>query len=278
MAEPSATRERGVVVASFNAHCGVDGWARRFDLTAACAVIDADVLVLQENWAPDGGQSLAGRAGGQLGYEVFEVAQARGGVLDEDPALARPFGPSSWAPRFERRCVPRALLLDAARRRSGGSPRPPAPAGRRRPGSWGLAVLSRLPVRRVEVLDLRQVPRDPARRRAIVAELACGLTVTGTHLAHLENGSPLQMRQLALALRSRSGPQVLTGDMNSWSFPLLAMLPGWRKAVRGPTWPAAFPTSQIDHLLVTNGARAGAGEVLGRLGSDHLPIRARVRF
>lgn len=275
---PTTTQD--VVVASFNVHCGVDGWARRFDVTAACATIDADILVVEENWAPDGEPSLAAQVASQLGYELVEVELARAGVLDEDPQLAGPGGPATWSPRGERRHVPRALLLEGSRpdgevarsrvRRGDG--------GRvRRPGSWGLALLSRLPLASVEVVELREVPGDIPRRRAVVAGLASGLTVTGVHFAHLENGSPLQMRQLARELRRRGGPQVLTGDMNSWTQPLLAMMPGWRRAVRGRTWPASTPHSQIDHLLVSGGATASSGEVLPPFGSDHRAVRARVQ-
>jgi endonuclease/exonuclease/phosphatase family metal-dependent hydrolase len=265
-----------IVVANFNIHCGMDGWARRFDVTAACAEIDADVLVLEENWAPQGGRSIASRVAGDLGYELAEAELARAGVLDEDPALARPSGPPSWAPSWSsRRDVPRALQLEPPGRTP---PRRRVPdAGRlRRTGSWGMAMLWRVPVRQVDVVDLRALRGDLAQRRALVAELGSGLTVAGAHLAHLSRGSVLQMRQLGAELRRRGGPMVLTGDMNSWTVPLLAMLPGWRKAVHGRTWPATAPHSQIDHLLLAGGVEASGGEVLAPLGSDHRAIRARV--
>ncbi len=265
----------GLLVANFNVHCGVDGWAHRFDVAKACAVIGADVLVMQENWAPDGERSVAADVGDSLGYEVVEVELARAGVLDEDPVLARPSSPQRWAPSPYRRDLPRALLLEGSRRRGSLPARRPA-ARRRRPGSWGLAVLSRVGLRRVEVIELRPLSRDPAQRRAIVAEVDGGITVAGVHLAHLEHGSVLQMRQLAGELGRRGGPIVLAGDMNSWTLPLLAMLPGWRKGVHGRTWPTGHPHSQIDHLLVNGELQASDGEVLGPLGSDHRPIRARV--
>jgi endonuclease/exonuclease/phosphatase family metal-dependent hydrolase len=48
--------------------------------------------------------------------------------------------------------------------------------------------------------------------------------------------------------------------------------------VRGKTWPSHRPHSQIDHLLVTPSVDALWGEVGPNLGSDHLPIRARLRW
>jgi endonuclease/exonuclease/phosphatase family metal-dependent hydrolase len=137
-------------------------------------------------------------------------------------------------------------------------------------------VLWRVPVRCVEVVELRPLSRDPAQRRVMIVELESGLSIVGAHLAHLSHGSVLQMRQLAGELARRGGPMVLTGDMNSWSLPLLPMLPGWRKAVHGRTWPTTRPHSQIDHLLVTGDVEACDGEVLAPLGSDHRAIRARV--
>jgi endonuclease/exonuclease/phosphatase family metal-dependent hydrolase len=255
-------------------------------VVAACARLDADVLVIEENWAPDGEASLAGRIAGELGYELVEAELSRAGVLEEDPQLGSPGAPNGgrsparWAPPpYRRRGVPRALLLEGARRRHrsaspSGSPRAGHLRVRRR-GSWGLAVLSRLPIRRSEVIDLRRLPRDAAQRRAIAVELD-GITVVGVHLAHLTHGSVLQMRQLAAELGRREGPLVLAGDMNSWTLPLLPLLPGWRKAVHGRTWPSAAPHSQIDHILVKGPVEVLSGEVLAPAGSDHRPVRARL--
>ena len=47
--------------------------------------------------------------------------------------------------------------------------------------------------------------------------------------------------------------------------------------MRGKTWPSPHPRHQIDHLLVTPSVEVVRGEVLPDLGSDHLPIRARLR-
>ncbi len=41
-----------VIVATFNAHAGMDGYGRRYDLIEACRLIGADVLILQEVFAP----------------------------------------------------------------------------------------------------------------------------------------------------------------------------------------------------------------------------------
>ena len=52
------------------------------------------------------------------------------------------------------------------------------------------------------------------------------------------------------------------------------LLPGWRRAVLGRTWPASRPHSQIDHILVRPQIGVVDSAVLGDVGSDHRPVRA----
>jgi endonuclease/exonuclease/phosphatase family metal-dependent hydrolase len=141
----------------------------------------------------------------------------------------------------------------------------------------------------VETWDLGQMCRDPTRRSAIAVEVVTGepdaaqrrrMLVVGTHLSHLRQGSRIQLARLRQMLASRNGPvvpAVLAGDMNLPGPPLLAFLPGWKRAVRGRTWPAWCPVAQSDHILFT-AAVTGTGEVLPIRGSDHLPVRARLSF
>ena len=50
--------------------------------------------------------------------------------------------------------------------------------------------------------------------------------------------------------------------------------------MRGRTWPASRPHSQIDHILVRNGHGVALldHEVLPEVGSDHRPVRATLRL
>jgi endonuclease/exonuclease/phosphatase family metal-dependent hydrolase len=142
-----------------------------------------------------------------------------------------------------------------------------------------VAVLSRLPVLGSSTLDLGKLPLDRARRVALVVQVETGsgpLTVVGTHMSHLTDGSPLQFLRLRRALPSATGPAVLVGDMNIWGPPLSHFLPGWRRAVRGRTWPAWRPLAQPDHILVTPAVGVVRGEVVRVGGSDHWPVRARL--
>ncbi len=268
---------RRVVVASYNVHGGVDGWGRTFDELDACRRIDADVLMLQESWAPDGGEPMAERVARALGYHAIELTFARGRILAAPDDASPRWGPRMWSPSLH------GLRLDRRRdraKRRGDAPHPRRPASVR--GTWSIAVLSRLPVTGSHTVDLGKLPTDPARRGAIVVDLDTGggdapVRVVGTHLAHLSQGSPRHIASLRRTLNALTPvPCVLAGDMNMWGPPLLALLPGWTRAVRGRTWPTwtSWPVAQPDHILVRGGVRVEVGEVLPIKGSDHLPVRA----
>ena len=92
------------------------------------------------------------------------------------------------------------------------------------------------------------------RRAAIVVDIKAEgvpLSIVGTHMSHLQYGSHRHYGTLNTLLRSEARPDaVLLGDMNLWGPPVRAFLPDWRRAVKGRTWPAWNPHSQIDHILV----------------------------
>jgi endonuclease/exonuclease/phosphatase family metal-dependent hydrolase len=274
--DPDPHRSPSFSVATFNAHAGTDGWGRPYDVVAACRAIDADVLVLEENWAPDDGPSLAGLVAAALGYEAREHALA-GGRL----ALPHPDADARWMRSFDWRGRSHAIFLD--------SERPFGPRVLRsrrfvdaRPGRWGLAVLSRLPVTDTRVIELGRLARDRARRAALVVTVDAGLPVTviGTHMSHITYGAPWQFVRLSARVRAGhpDGPAVLAGDMNLWGPPVRLLLPGWHRAALAKTWPAWHPHSQVDHVLVRGLLRVADTKVLGPVGSDHLPLRVTLRL
>ncbi|HUC35683.1 MAG TPA: endonuclease/exonuclease/phosphatase family protein [Acidimicrobiales bacterium] len=242
-AQRSHTADQGhLVVASWNVHSGVDGWGRPFDVVAGCQSIDADVLVLQETWSAEGGESLARKVGEALGYRVEESPIARG-MMFAPPRGARrgwgpfPFGHAPYGTRVER-----ARLMKRRRRTGRGAAtagRGAATTGRgaattgggaattgrgaattgggpvtdRRlvveSGTIGLAVLSRLELGSVEVWDLGQRRRDPTRRCALAVEVSTGgrdpVLVVGTHLSHLRHASLQQLKLLRSLIAGRAG-------------------------------------------------------------------------
>jgi endonuclease/exonuclease/phosphatase family metal-dependent hydrolase len=169
-------------------------------------------------------------------------------------------------------------------------------------GTWGLAVLTMLPVIGYHEIELGRAPGDPIGRAAQVLTLATpggtALRVVNTHLTH-RYSSPVQLallvRRLATgpapddpddpagrgpelreALARGPVPTVIVGDLNM-PRPATVVAPRYRAAVRGRTFPAERPLIQLDHMLLHGPVTATGGEVAGPLGSDHLPIRAQLR-
>jgi endonuclease/exonuclease/phosphatase family metal-dependent hydrolase len=230
-------------VATFNAHWGLDRRGHPFDVVAAGRRVDADVLVLQEVWRRPGLPATVDGLATALDAEQHEL------TLAPDTMRARP----------------PTVLSDPDR-----------------PGTWGLAVLSRLPVRRRFEIDLGHALGDAvARRIALCIEVDVGgrpLVVAGVHASHKLWGSLPQLRRLDAGLASLDPPTVIAGDLNMWGPVVATVLPGHRRAVRGRTWPAHRPHSQIDHVFVSEGVEVMSGDVLGPLGSDHHAVRARLRL
>lgn len=147
-------------------------------------------------------------------------------------------------------------------------------------GTWGLAVLSLLPVTGYHEIELGQAPGDRISRAAQVITLTmpggAALRVVNTHLTHRFT-SPVQLAWLTRRLGQ--GPQlptVIAGDLNM-PLSLTRAAAGYRATVRGRTYPASRPWIQLDHLLLRGPVRVSSAEVADPLGSDHLPIRAELQ-
>ena len=229
-------------ITSFNALWGHTPDGATFDLVEVVAGFDTDVVALQEVWDPVGVQpGICERFQG-LGYQVLHL----------------PLSPSSVDPHPEITHRPE----DSA-------------------GTWGVALLSRLPVQRSREVELgRLVERwDVAHRRAVLADLdVAGTTVTvaAHHLSFVLPNAAAQLRRLGQWLPT-DRPTVVAGDCNLWGPVAARMLGRHRRAVRGRTWPAHRPHSQLDHLLVSERIEVVDQAVLPTAGSDHLPVRATLR-
>jgi endonuclease/exonuclease/phosphatase family metal-dependent hydrolase len=263
------------VIGTFNVHAGVDGWGRPFDVVEACRAIDADVLVLEESWTPDDGPGTADRVAQAMGYSVVEHALAAGRL-----AAPHPGADSRWMRSLDWRGASHAIYLDSERP-FGDRTRASTRYRTAQPGRWSLAVLSRFPVESWRVFELGRLPRDRARRVAIVAGLRVGgslVTIVGTHMSHITYGAPRHYLRLGRHLRDTlgDGPAVLAGDMNMWGPPVTLLLPGWKRALRSKTWPAWRPHSHVDHVLIRGPMSTVRAEVLPASGSDHLPVRVQL--
>jgi len=215
-----------------------------FDVAGALRSFDADVLVLQESWWPDEGAAAVDLVAADSGATVHWASFGRG-IVEPWPHII--------------------------------SARPHRATGR-----IGLAVVSRVPARLVEMIPVGDVPGDPALRRcALHLALDVGgkdLDLIAVHLSsRLPYAPPMQLRNLRRRLPPPDRRAVIVGDFNLWGPAVTTLLPGWRRAVRGRTWPAHRPHSQIDHVLVRNGVEVVDAAVLDEVGSDHRPVRVTLR-
>jgi endonuclease/exonuclease/phosphatase family metal-dependent hydrolase len=147
-------------------------------------------------------------------------------------------------------------------------------------GTWGLAVLSLLPVTGYHEIELGRAPGDRISRAAQVVTLStpggAALRVVNTHLTHRFT-SPVQLARLTRRLAAGPAlPTIIVGDLNM-PRSLTRAAAGYRATVRGRTYPAGRPWIQLDHLLCRGPVRVSGAEVAGPVGSDHLPIRAELR-
>lgn len=235
-----------LTIASFNCHWGIGYGARAgecFDVAATVRSFDADVVVLAEAWRPHDAPSALDELAAD-GYELEE------------------------------------LRFATMRHR----PRPMVTHSTPGEGWWELAVLSRLPLSGRRELPIGRVHKDPVGPRRA---LAVTVDVAGTPLelvavhtsSKLWYGAPvIHLWNLRRHVPSTGAPAVVVGDCNLWGPGVVALLPGWRRAVRGRTFTAHVRHSQIDHVLVSRAVEPLGGDVLPATLSDHRPIRARVRI
>jgi endonuclease/exonuclease/phosphatase family metal-dependent hydrolase len=234
-----------LTLVSFNCHYGLRPYkddCAPYDLAGALASYgEPDVIVVQEVWRPDGTRGA-----------VDDFADARG-YARHDLVLH----PATITGRW-----------------------PHADADGE--GTFGISVLTRLPARVLDQPLVGPTPGDPVpERRVLHLELDVDgqpVDLVAVHLtSRLPHGPPLQLRRLARLLGAGDRPGILTGDCNFWGPPASVLLPGWRRTVRGRTWPAHRPHSQIDHVFVRGGVEALDTAVLPPVGSDHRAVRARLR-
>lgn len=158
-----------------------------------------------------------------------------------------------------------------------------------RPGSLGwhgnvLLVRRGIAVLAVDAIDLPTV--EP--RGAICAQLS----YRGQHFQaaamHLDLSGLRRRRQIETVrdrLHSSAGPAVAMGDLNEWS-PRRGALGafGARMAVLAPghSFPSRRPIAQLDRIVTTDDWRVEAlgvhASTLARVGSDHLPVWARLKL
>jgi endonuclease/exonuclease/phosphatase family metal-dependent hydrolase len=246
-------------VATFNILHGrtpADGVVDLDRLREAVRRIDADVLALQEvdlDQPRSGGADLTAIA-----------AEAMGAVAHRFVAVLSGTPGATWI----------------------------AATGREQPGvaAYGVALLSRYPVRNWQVLRLPRIPvrfpmylPEPREVRVIREEpraVVVGqidsplglLTVANTHLSFVPGWNRIQLIRLRRDLAAFPGPRLLLGDLNATP-PAPAARTRYRSLWDAPTFPSRAPLRQLDHALTDDPAlRARDGAAPDVPISDHRPL------
>jgi endonuclease/exonuclease/phosphatase family metal-dependent hydrolase len=227
-------------VATFNILNGRSPSDDRVDLdrfSAAIESIDADVLALQE---VDRHQDRS------AGADFTTLAAEAMGATEHRFVAALTGSPATWMAAV-------------------GDEQPDAAA-------YGVALLSRFPVRSWQVIRLAPAPikvpmffhgrRRPEMIRdeprvAVVAAVDSPLgpvTVATTHLTFIGWWNRRQLTTVRRSLEECTEPVVLTGDLNMG--PSRAQrVSGLRSLVTGLTFPADAPREQLDHILASEELR-----------------------
>lgn len=146
-------------------------------------------------------------------------------------------------------------------------------------GQYGLAILSKHPIGKTEVIRL---PGTGEPRIGFVAEIqhpAGAITLVSTHFHH-RNGEDriAQAKELLTALEKIPGPIIIGGDLNDvpGSPALASFKEPWvhvKKRNPAATCPADHPKTEIDHFIVRGLQPVKEAEVLEEaISSDHRPI------
>ena len=119
---------------------------------------------------------------------------------------------------------------------------------------------------------------DPRRAQLVTIGLPRrgSLRIVNTHLTY-RLLSPVQLLRLVRRLAVDDIPTVMAGDLNM-PLPVTGLAVGYAPAVSGRTYPAHRPLLQLDHILASRRVARCGGEVLPPVGSDHRPVRARLRL
>ncbi|GEL97396.1 endonuclease/exonuclease/phosphatase family protein [Cellulomonas terrae] len=162
--------------------------------------------------------------------------------------------------------------------------------------SYGIALLSRHPVREWRVLKLpvlrRRAPvmwpgnRWPAlvsdEPRAALAAVVQGpqgdVTVVATHLTFIPGWSTRQLRTLVSHVSGLPRPLVLMGDLNIGG-DRPARVSGMRALATAATFPVSHPLRQLDHILADGPVEpVGAARAIDTGLSDHRALVVDVTY
>jgi endonuclease/exonuclease/phosphatase (EEP) superfamily protein YafD len=156
-------------------------------------------------------------------------------------------------------------------------------------GNFGIAVLSRHPLRDIVDFDLGPSPAI----EAVIDTPGGPITLVAIHTkppvgAALAATRNSQLDLLAARIRTTGGPLAVCGDFNlspysPW-FDRFEQASGTRSARRGLglgiSWPTRMPLlgTPIDHCFLRGPLVAAKVERMAETGSDHYPVRVTLRW
>ena len=264
-----------MLVATANIHAGVDGYGRRTDVVSELLTLHADLLFVQELWRGEDEDQFT---------TLQEKLKFNGEFAELSPCVrvTEESGGRGWHPIHGLLSGDRGLYFATHTELSEQRVKRRDAARGAESGSWGVALLTTLPVHDITVEYLPQLRRDKSRRALIIATCEYEgrrFTAVAIHGAHISHGSLKQYRHVARRLNelSLTSPVVTAGDFNCWRPLLRTVLPGWSSAVRARTWPAWRPHSQIDHILLRGPWSVNNGHSI-RNGSDHRALSVELTW
>lgn len=157
-----------------------------------------------------------------------------------------------------------------------------APTADDRPG-YGVALFSRFPL---GPWTRHRLPKRKDEQRCILSGTVVTpkgpISVLVTHLAVNEVDRQAQLPALLRHAQTQATPLMVMGDFNAEIAELGGLAPFLRNAAGDdplPTYPASDPEIGIDHIYITKELEIISPAMpLPFMGSDHLPLMARLRL
>jgi endonuclease/exonuclease/phosphatase family metal-dependent hydrolase len=155
-------------------------------------------------------------------------------------------------------------------------------------GQYGVAILSRFPIQKIDHRKYENV-REAERRGMLRVEVKVDNRIVNFVTTHLDyqyqDGRDFETQQMLKFLRNVKGPLIVTGDFNdetsggAYKLMLARFQDAWTAAPAGDlglSYPADKPTKRIDYIFTRTADRIRVTKAwtVNSLASDHLPVVA----
>ena len=153
-------------------------------------------------------------------------------------------------------------------------------------GTFGNAVLTRLPVVSSSAHDISVAGREPrGALEVVVATHAGALRIINTHLGLSGTERVQQVQRLLALVATGTTPTVLLGDFNAWhahDASMLLLRRHFCTSAAPRTFPALLPMLRLDRLFhdkrINSVSLSSHRSRFARIASDHIPVTARLDF